>query len=84
MKKTQEERVLERLQQANGNWVHGRDVFLVQMMLTQYHRAIHALQNKKERYGYEGTVVASDFTDEFGFKSYKLSTNEPKQVTMFQ
>ena len=68
---TQEERVLEELKRADGGWVNGR-FFLRDMMLSQYHRAIFNLQKKRDRYGYEGVIEASGFTDGFGFKSYRL------------
>lgn len=68
---TQEERVLEKLKQEDGRWVNGQH-FLRQMYLSQYHRAIWNLQKKKERYGYAGEIQASPFTDDYGFKSYRL------------
>ena len=72
--KSQEHRVLERLQQANGEWVHGDRVFLGEMRLRQYHRAIFNLENKRDRYKYNGTIEHSSFADEFGFRSYRLIT----------
>jgi hypothetical protein len=69
---TQELRVLKVLQDARGAWINGGEVFRREMMLSQYHRAIHNLQNKRDRYHYEGTIEASDFTDEHRFKSYRL------------
>lgn len=77
IKKTQEERVLESLQRANGEWISGT-YFLREMMLSQYHRAIFNLQNKREVYNYGGKIEASDFKDEFGFKSYRLRTASQK------
>ena len=68
---TQERRVLKVLQEANGAWVNGQH-FLRTMFLSQYHRAIHNLQHKRERYIYDGVIEASEFTDEFGFKAYRL------------
>ena len=68
---TQERKVLEALQEAGGGWVNGQ-YFLRDLFLSQYHRAIWNLQNKKERYRYEGQIEASNFTDEFGFKSYRI------------
>lgn len=70
---TQERRVLEVLRAAAGNWVNGQ-YFLRQLYLSQYHRAIFNLQNNRERYDYIGDIEASDFTDENGFKSYRLIT----------
>jgi hypothetical protein len=71
MKLTQEQKVLEVLQSANGEYVNGQ-FFLREMYLSQYHRAIFNLQNNKKRYGYSGTIEASDFTDRYNFKSYRL------------
>jgi len=68
---TQEERVLDALRQAAGNWVNGQ-YFLRELFLSQYHRAIWNLQNRRDRYEYAGRIEASDFTDEFKFKSYRL------------
>ena len=31
----------------------------------------------RERYSYQGEIVASDFVDEHNFKSYKLSLPQP-------
>lgn len=69
--KSQEERVLAALQRAGGAWMNGQ-YFLREMMLSQYHRAIHNLQKKRDRYRYEGVIEASTFTDQHGFKSYRL------------
>lgn len=63
--KTQEEKVLEALESAQGSWVNGQ-FFLRSLYLSQYHARIHALQKK----GYR--IEASDFTDEHNFKSYRL------------
>jgi hypothetical protein len=64
---TQEYRVLQRLLEAEGNWLHGDNVFLGEMRLRQWHRAIFNLQNR-----FHWNVEASPFTDEFKFKSYRL------------
>lgn len=61
----QKERVLEVLQKAKGEWVSGQ-YFLHTMMLSQYHARIWELQ----KMGYP--IEASSFTDEYGFKSYRL------------
>jgi hypothetical protein len=67
--------VLSALQAAQGDWVNGQ-YFLRDMMLSQYHRAIHNLQKKKnDKYFYMGEIEASTFTDHFGFKSYRLVSN---------
>lgn len=64
-KKTQEQKVLEVLEANQGKWVSG-EYFLHTMFLSQYHARIWGLQKK----GYN--IVASDFTSDRGFKSYKL------------
>ena len=63
--KTQEGRILEVLEQANGDWVNGR-FFLREMFLSQYHARIWGLQEK----GYN--IEASFDKDSRGFKSYRL------------
>jgi hypothetical protein len=65
MKKTQCERVLEVLQKAEGGWVSGR-YFLQDMMLSQAHARIWELQRSGHK------IEASDFTDQWNFKSYRL------------
>jgi hypothetical protein len=70
-KLTQEQRVLKELQNAKGKWINGQ-YFLREMMISQYHRAIHNLQKKRECFNYTGEIEASPFTDEYGFKSYRL------------
>ena len=77
---TQEERVLAVLQRANGEWVNGQH-FLRAMFLSQYHRAIWNLQKRRDRYEYDGSIEASTFTDEHGFKSYRLISS-PTQKTL--
>ena len=72
----QERKVLDVLMAADGGWVNGR-YFKDEMYLSQYHRAIWNLQNKRERYEYEGDIVPSDFTDEHGFKSYRIAKVVP-------
>ena len=56
---------MQALLNANGEWVSGR-YFLRELYLSQYHARIWELQ--QENYN----IKASDFTDEFGFKSYCL------------
>jgi hypothetical protein len=63
---TQERRVLDRLLEANGGWIK-KQVFVREMFLTKAGRAIHTLEN---RYGWH--IEHSPFTDEFGFKSYRI------------
>lgn len=74
MKPTQSQRILEVLKTWEGAWVNGRK-FLHEMLLSQYHARIHDLQKK----GYK--IEASDFTDDFGFKSYRLITT-PEQTKL--
>jgi hypothetical protein len=78
---TQEMRVLEALQKADGGWINGQ-YFLRTMFLSQYHRAIWNLQKRRERYGYEGIIEASDFKDEYGFKSYRLVRPQHQMALM--
>lgn len=66
--------MLKALREANGEWVNGQ-YFLRTMFLSQYHARIHGLQGK----GYE--IEASEFTDEHGFKSYRL-VEAPDNVTI--
>ena len=72
--KSQEQRVLETLQQANGEWVSGQH-FLHSMFLSQYHARIHALQNKRDKYIYDGKIEPSPFRDEHGFCSYRITND---------
>lgn len=71
---TQAEKVLQKLKEANGEWVNGR-YFLHTMFLSQYHARIFDLQKK----GYE--IESSDFTDEHGFKSYRLIGTKAPIIT---
>lgn len=70
-RETQEIRVLNALTNAQGAWVNGQ-YFLRTLMLSQYHRAIWTLQKRRHRFFYQGEIEASTFTDDFGFKSYRL------------
>lgn len=65
-KPSQEERILDKLIQANGNWVSGR-YFIQTMMISQAHARILSLQKKGNK------IEASTFTDEYGFKAYRLA-----------
>lgn len=76
---TQEERILQKLIEADGKWVDGQ-YFLRTMWISQYHRAIWNLQNRRVRYNYAGTIEVSDFTDEYGFKSYRLKVEVEQPV----
>lgn len=70
---SQEGRVLAVLQEAKGDWVN-KQIFIRDLYLTQAGRAIYNLEHdprwQNEYLGYE--IEHSDFTDEFGFKSYRL------------
>lgn len=73
----QEKKVLDALMKAKGNWVDG-EVFLRRLYLSQYHARIHGLQRK----GFP--IKASEFTNEHGFKSYRLEVGHPlKQAQLF-
>lgn len=66
MKKlTQKERILLRLKEARGQWVNYR-VFNREMGITQAHARIFELIREGHN------IKASDTTDEYGFKSYRL------------
>jgi len=71
-KPTQAEKVLRVLEDAKGDWVSGR-YFLQSMLLSQYHARIFELQNDRERYEYNGSIEASEWKDEYGYKAYRLA-----------
>lgn len=75
MRKSQEERIKDELEKAAGGWINGR-FFLHTMMISQYHRAIHNLQKAGHK------IEASDFKDDYGFKSYRLKGGA-QQSSMF-
>ena len=58
-----------------------KSYFIQTMMISQAHARIYELQNERERYNYEGIIEASNFTNPWGFKSYRL-VSEPKQETL--
>jgi hypothetical protein len=64
---SQEYRVLQRLLDANGAWLHGDATFGQTMRLRQWHRAINVLENK-----YHRKIEHSPFTDEHKFRSYRI------------
>lgn len=68
-KGTQYRKVLDALIEAEGDWVN-KQVFCRGMWLTQAGYVIHTLENR-----YHWPIEHSTFTDDFGFKSYRL----PKQ-----
>ena len=71
--KTQEDRVLEVLEKANGKWVN-KQYFIREMYLTQAGRAIYNLERRGVK------IEHSLFTDDFGFKSYRVT---PKELTLY-
>lgn len=66
---TQQTKILEALEKSNGEWINGR-FFNDTLHITQFHSRIHELQKK----GYP--IEASTFKDDYGFKSYKLITDQ--------
>lgn len=70
-------KVLMKLIEAGDDWTSGT-VFLRSLYLSQFHARIWDLENK-----YHWNIEHSDFTDENGFLSYRLS-NKPKQTSLFQ
>lgn len=63
---SQEGKVLKVLLDADGGWIN-KQYFVRTLYLTQAGRAIYMLENK-----YHWVIEHSDFTDEWGFKSYKI------------
>lgn len=73
---TQEKRVLDVLLNADGGWVSGQ-YFLREMYLSQYHRAIFNLEKR------DGVAIEhSPFTDEHGFKSYRITRPEGQMAML--
>ena len=68
---TQADRILKKLKDYNGAWINGQ-YFNTTMMISQYHTRIHELQRRGHK------IEGSSFTDEYGFKSYRLPVNPPK------
>ena len=77
---TQELRVLEVLKERKPQWTNTR-YFERVLMLSQFHRALHNLIKRRDKYDYVGEIVVSPDRDEFGFCSYRLE-GEPEQVRM--
>lgn len=72
---SQELRVLEVLQKNKGQWVNGK-FFSQTMMITQYHRAIFNLQNRRDLYKYDGEIESSSTRrDDYGFCYYRLKSS---------
>lgn len=73
---TQPRKVLEALLRASGEWVGGR-YFLHTLYLSQFHARIKDLEDK---FGW--TIQHSEFTDNFGFKSYRIAEGAVPLVTL--
>ena len=69
---SQTQKVLKALENRRGEWVSG-EYFLRTLFLSQYHARIKELEEK----GVE--IEHSDFTNEWGFKSYRLPHKEITQ-----
>lgn len=69
-KPTQAHKVLKMFQEHPNQWLNGQ-IFLRELYLSQYHARIFELQNKRDRYRYEGEIVAGG-KNEHGFKDYML------------
>ena len=72
-KPSQQERILQILRQANGEWVCGQYFNDPPVRISQFHTRIFELQQQ----GY--VIEASTFKNEYGFKSYRL-ISEPSQT----
>lgn len=72
---TQADKVLQALQDARGEWVSGT-YFLRTLYLSQYHARIFELQERGHK------IEASDFTDEHGFKSYRLPLEDQPMLPL--
>lgn len=63
---TQYYKILKALLDAQGDWVNGQ-YFCRTLWLTQYHAVIFKLENR-----FNWPIQHSEFTDEFGFVSYRI------------
>ncbi len=59
---------------AQGDWVN-KQYFVREMYLTQAGRAIHNLENR-----FHWNIEHSTFTDEHGFKSYRVRASFPSEL----
>jgi hypothetical protein len=73
---TQASKVLKVLLDAEGGWV-SKQVFIRQLYLTQAGARIFELENE---YGWQ--IEHSDFTDEHGFRSYRIKAEEPATLPL--
>lgn len=67
---TQAAKVLKVLLDADGQWV-SKQVFVRELFLTQAGARIFELENE-----YHWPIEHSDFTDEHGFRSYRLLSRD--------
>lgn len=73
---TQFAKVLNALIEANGEWIN-KQYFVRDLYLTQAGYVIHTLENK-----YRWPIEHSTFTDEWGFKSYRLTARPRERQTI--
>jgi hypothetical protein len=73
---TQADKVLQTLLAADGGWV-SKQVFVRQLFLTQAGARIFELERE---YGWK--IEHSDFTDEHGFRSYRIVREEPHTMPL--
>lgn len=73
---TQPHKVLKALLDAQGEWVNGQ-VFLRELYLSQYHARIKDLEDK---FGWKDVLEHSKFTDQWGYKSYRIRSQVPLPV----
>lgn len=73
---TQARKVLDVLLAAEGAWV-SKQTFIRELFLTQAGARLFELENK---YGWK--IEHSSFTDEHGFKSYRLAAEEPATLSL--
>lgn len=69
-------KVLKALQDANGGWV-SKDYLVRGLGLTQAGARLFELKNE-----YHWPIETSDFTNEYGFKSYRLLAEEPQTLSL--
>jgi biotin operon repressor len=72
---TQQEKVLKALEDRRGEWISG-EYFLRTLFLSQYHARLKELEEKGVK------IEHSNFTNDYGFKSYRLALLEPQQQTL--
>ena len=73
---TQADRILKVLEEAKSEWTNGR-FFIQTMMISQAHARIWELQKKGHK------IEASDFKDEYGFRSYRLVNQTVEEKVKF-